>query len=59
MRFLHTQLKNRFLHFKIYFFFFFFAFSEKYNMKKLLVGERKKIIYILLARYVSLNSRTF
>lgn len=58
MRFLHTQLKNRFLHFKIYFFFF-FAFSEKYNMKKLLVGERKKIIYILLARYVSLNSRTF
>lgn len=29
MRFLHPQLKNRFLHFKIY-----FPFFQKYNVKK-------------------------
>lgn len=52
MRFLHTQLKNRFLHFKIYF----FSFSEKYNIKKYRWG---KYIYILLARHISLNGRTF
>lgn len=42
MRFLHTQLKNRFLHFKIY-----FSFPEKYNIKKKKTRllEEKKIIH--------------
>jgi hypothetical protein len=37
MRFLHTQLKNRFLHFKIY-----FSFSEKYNIEKEKITSSKK-----------------
>lgn len=43
MRFLHRQLKNRFLHFKID-----FSFSEKYKVKKITDGE----IYIYKLYYI-------